>query len=77
MFLNYFTRRLPNFLILICVCFKTQDELERGDVPKSIQCYMNENGATEEDARKYIRFLISTMWKKMNEEAGSASSTFS
>jgi (-)-alpha-terpineol synthase len=45
-----------------------QDELERGDVPKSIQCYMNETGATEEDAREYIRCLISATWKKMNEE---------
>ncbi|KAC3748924.1 hypothetical protein FH972_027205 [Carpinus fangiana] len=55
----------------------SEDELERGDVPKSIQCYMNENSATEEDAREYIRSLISTTWKKMNEEAGAASSTFS
>ncbi|XP_059435511.1 myrcene synthase, chloroplastic-like [Corylus avellana] len=55
----------------------SKDELDRGDVPKSIQCYMNETGATEEDAREYIRSLISTMWKKMNEEVGSASSPFS
>ena len=45
-----------------------QDELERGDIPKSIQCYMNETGATKEDAREYIRCLISETWKKMNEE---------
>ncbi|XP_059433979.1 myrcene synthase, chloroplastic-like [Corylus avellana] len=55
----------------------SKDELERGDVPKSIQCYMNETGATEEDAREYIRSLIGTTWKKMNKEAGSASSPFS
>lgn len=29
---------------------------------------MNENGANEEDAREYIRSLISNMWKKINEE---------
>nr|POE74440.1 myrcene synthase, chloroplastic [Quercus suber] len=44
------------------------DELKRGDVPKSIQCYMNETGASEEDAREYIRCLISATWNKMNEE---------
>jgi (-)-alpha-terpineol synthase len=37
---------------------------------------MNENGATEEDARKYIRSLISNMWKKINEERA-ADSPFS
>ncbi|KAL1534748.1 cineole synthase 1, chloroplastic-like [Salvia divinorum] len=26
------------------------DEVERGDVPKSVQCYMNENNASEEEA---------------------------
>uniref|UniRef100_A0A7N2MKM7 Uncharacterized protein n=1 Tax=Quercus lobata TaxID=97700 RepID=A0A7N2MKM7_QUELO len=49
------------------------DELERGDVPKSIQCYMNETGASEEDAREYIRYLISKTWKKMNEERDATS----
>ncbi|KAK4572333.1 hypothetical protein RGQ29_030676 [Quercus rubra] len=43
------------------------DELKRGDVPKSIQCYMNETGASEEDAREYIRCMINATWKKMNE----------
>jgi (-)-alpha-terpineol synthase len=52
---------------------ETQHELERGDVPKSIQCYMNETGASEEDAREYIRSLISETWKKMNEEQASSS----
>ncbi|XP_041013560.1 myrcene synthase, chloroplastic-like [Juglans microcarpa x Juglans regia] len=52
------------------------DELERGDVPKSIQCYMNDTGASEEVAREYIRSLISTTWKNFNEERA-ASSPFS
>ncbi|KAL4595817.1 hypothetical protein ACB092_12G119100 [Castanea dentata] len=52
------------------------DELKRGDVPKSIQCYMNETGASEEEAREHIRFLISATWKKMNEDRA-ASSPFS
>nr|POF27249.1 myrcene synthase, chloroplastic [Quercus suber] len=53
--------------------FKKADELERGDVPKSIQCYMNETGAREEDAREYIRYLINETWKKMNEERDATS----
>ncbi|KAM7500245.1 hypothetical protein LguiA_024659 [Lonicera macranthoides] len=46
----------------------SQDEIKRGDNPKSIQCYMHETGASEEEARKYIHYLISETWKKMNEE---------
>ncbi|KAD1794287.1 hypothetical protein E3N88_42280 [Mikania micrantha] len=44
------------------------DELERGDVPKSIQCYMHESGATEMEAREYIKGLIMETWKKLNKE---------
>nr|GEU38929.1 R-linalool synthase QH1, chloroplastic-like [Tanacetum cinerariifolium] len=43
-------------------------ELERGDIPKSIQCYMHETGATEEKARAYIKSLIMEAWKKINKE---------
>lgn len=42
--------------------------MKRGDVPKLVQCYMNEIGASKEEARKYIRFLISETWKHMNDE---------
>ncbi|XP_077224958.1 alpha-terpineol synthase, chloroplastic-like [Tasmannia lanceolata] len=48
-------------------------EIERGDVPKSIQCYMHETGALESDSRKHIRGLISDTWKKMNKESVSCS----
>jgi len=44
------------------------DEMKRGDNPKSIQCYMYETGASEEDACKYIKYLIGETWKKMNED---------
>nr|ANO43014.1 terpene synthase 23 [Tripterygium wilfordii] len=44
----------------------SSDELKRGDVPKSIQCYMNETGACEEDARRYIKELMRKTWKKVN-----------
>ncbi|KAL6987006.1 lysase [Sarracenia purpurea var. burkii] len=43
------------------------DEMKRGDIPKSVQCYMNESGTSEEDAREHIKYLISESWKKMNE----------
>ncbi|XP_023512351.1 terpene synthase 10-like isoform X2 [Cucurbita pepo subsp. pepo] len=41
-------------------------ELERGDVPKSIQCYMNNMGASEKSAREHIKHLIDETWKKLN-----------
>ncbi|KAM7530147.1 hypothetical protein LguiB_033557 [Lonicera macranthoides] len=44
------------------------DELKRGDNPKSIQCYMHETGASEDEAREHIKYLISETWKKINEE---------
>ncbi|KAL4012924.1 hypothetical protein IC575_025070 [Cucumis melo] len=45
----------------------SSDELARGDVPKSIQCYMNDTGSSESDARKHIRHLIDETWKKLNK----------
>ncbi|KAK1556179.1 hypothetical protein Q3G72_000128 [Acer saccharum] len=46
----------------------SSDEMKRGDVPKSIQCYMHETGASEEEAREHIRGLINATWLKMNKE---------
>ncbi|PON54690.1 Squalene/phytoene synthase [Trema orientale] len=43
-------------------------ELQRGDNPKSIQCYMHEKGVSENDARQHIKSLISETWKQMNED---------
>ncbi|XP_058751554.1 myrcene synthase, chloroplastic-like [Vicia villosa] len=48
-------------------------ELETGDIPKSIQLYMNENDASETEAREYVKSLILTLWKKMNKEAHTSS----
>ncbi|KAL9456224.1 hypothetical protein AB3S75_005447 [Citrus x aurantiifolia] len=42
------------------------DELKRGDVWKSIQCYMHETGVSEELAREHIKDLMRQMWKKVN-----------
>ena len=47
---------------------KTHYELKRGDVPKAIQCYMNETGASEEDACEYVRYLICATRNKLNDE---------
>ncbi|KAL8042389.1 hypothetical protein ABFX02_09G047300 [Erythranthe guttata] len=44
------------------------DEMKRGDVPKSIECYMNESGVGREEAEEYVRCLINETWKEMNEE---------
>ncbi|XP_022845588.1 alpha-farnesene synthase-like [Olea europaea var. sylvestris] len=41
-------------------------ELERGDAPSSIQCYMREANVTEEEARDRIRNIITNSWKKIN-----------
>ncbi|KAL5568187.1 hypothetical protein UlMin_024762 [Ulmus minor] len=46
----------------------SSDEIERGDVPKSIQCYMHQSGASEEEARQHIKFLIGETWKQMNKD---------
>ncbi|RWR93579.1 alpha-thujene synthase [Cinnamomum micranthum f. kanehirae] len=42
-------------------------EVARGDVPKSIQCYMYEAGVSEGVARDHIKYLIAEAWKKLNE----------
>ncbi|MCD7447964.1 Sesquithujene synthase A [Datura stramonium] len=44
----------------------SSDELKRGDVLKSIQCYMNEKDTSEEEAREHINFLIKETWELMN-----------
>ncbi|CAK8534682.1 unnamed protein product [Lathyrus sativus] len=48
-------------------------EIETGDIPKSIQYYMNESEASEIQARDHIKFMICAIWKKMNKEAHNSS----
>ncbi|KAJ8460709.1 hypothetical protein OPV22_033635 [Ensete ventricosum] len=48
-------------------------ELERGDAPSSIQCYMLESGVPETAARKKIRELIKTSWRGINGDRSSSS----
>ncbi|XP_020591711.1 alpha-terpineol synthase, chloroplastic-like isoform X2 [Phalaenopsis equestris] len=45
-----------------------QDELQRGDVPKSIQCYMMEANVSESVAREHMKYLIEKYWKLLNYE---------
>ncbi|XP_023513293.1 terpene synthase 10-like [Cucurbita pepo subsp. pepo] len=45
----------------------SSDEAERGEVAKSLQCYMNDTGASEHEARRYIKDLINQSWKKLNK----------
>ncbi|XP_062014491.1 probable terpene synthase 9 [Rosa rugosa] len=51
----------------------SKPEGERGDVVKSIQCYMEEKGVSEEEAQDYIKGLISYSWKKINQESAKTS----
>ncbi|XP_028771245.1 terpene synthase 10-like [Neltuma alba] len=44
-----------------------------GDIPKSVECYMNETGASEADTHKHINSLICETWKKLNEEVSNSS----
>ncbi|KAL0418493.1 UNVERIFIED_CONTAM: (+)-epi-alpha-bisabolol synthase [Sesamum radiatum] len=46
----------------------TMDELKRGDNPKSIQCYMHDTGCCEEDSRSFIKNLIGSTWRKINND---------
>ncbi|KAG7547273.1 Terpene synthase N-terminal domain [Arabidopsis suecica] len=44
------------------------DEMARGDSPKSIQCYMYETRASEEEARGHMQSMISDSWDVINSD---------
>ncbi|KAI3911158.1 hypothetical protein MKW92_001461 [Papaver armeniacum] len=48
--------------------FRLADDLgtSKGDVAKSVQCYMHETGVSESIAREHMQHLISASWEKMN-----------
>ncbi|KAL2475542.1 cineole-1 [Abeliophyllum distichum] len=63
------TIRLPALVVRLMNDLGTSsDEIKRGDVPKSIQCYMHDTGCSEEDARDHIKYIIDVTWKKMNKD---------
>lgn len=51
-------------------------ELERGDAPSSILCYMREANIGEEAAREHVRTMLRETWEKINGECLSNNSTF-
>ncbi|KAK8273635.1 hypothetical protein V6Z11_D10G019900 [Gossypium hirsutum] len=68
-----FLESYPDLLYWSSVIFRLQDdlgtssdELKRGDVAKSIQCYMHENGVSEEVAHEHVKNLMREAWKKVN-----------
>ncbi|KAJ4980365.1 hypothetical protein NE237_031202 [Protea cynaroides] len=65
----------PSMILRLCNDLGTSAaELERGDNPSSILCYMKEAGVSEERAREHIKGMIVESWKKMNENCISYSS---
>ncbi|CAK9159816.1 unnamed protein product [Ilex paraguariensis] len=42
-------------------------EIARGDVPKSIQCYMFEEKVSEEQAYRHMKSLIISSWSNLND----------
>ncbi|MED6208429.1 hypothetical protein PIB30_045002 [Stylosanthes scabra] len=50
-----------------------QRESDNGDTLKLIQCYMNETGASEDNAKEHIKSMLSLTWKKLNKEACNSS----
>ncbi|XP_051146863.1 geraniol synthase, chloroplastic-like [Andrographis paniculata] len=44
-------------------------EMERGDVPKSVECYMKEAGVSRKEAEEKIWQLTDEAWKGLNQEA--------
>ncbi|KAF3772787.1 hypothetical protein EJ110_NYTH54240 [Nymphaea thermarum] len=52
----------------------SKDEIQRGDVPKCIQCYMREKGVLEEAARQYVEGLLRNSWKELHKECTEATS---
>ncbi|KAM7525537.1 hypothetical protein LguiA_015439 [Lonicera macranthoides] len=59
--------RWPSMILRLTDDLATSsDELKRGDVPKSIQCYMHDTGACEKEAREHVKHLISETLKKVN-----------
>ncbi|KAH7666198.1 (-)-alpha-terpineol synthase protein, partial [Dioscorea alata] len=52
------------------------EEVNRGDVNKSIQCYMHEKGVSETISREYVKDLIRETWKELNTNFFTMSSPF-
>nr|WKC16863.1 terpene synthase 2 [Freesia hybrid cultivar] len=79
--LQCYNQLSPNLLFHSSVIVRLVDdlatstaELERGDVPKAIQCYMKQNRVSEEVAREKIKEMIVSTWEKLNGDLIATSS---
>ncbi|CAK7345763.1 unnamed protein product [Dovyalis caffra] len=68
-----YLEEFPNVIRWSCIIVRllddlatSSDEQKRGDAPKSIQCYMHDTGASEEEAYDHIRNVVFETWKKIN-----------
>ncbi|KAI9085911.1 hypothetical protein K1719_031988 [Acacia pycnantha] len=48
-------------------------ERKTGDIPSAIQLYMNDSGASEEEAIQHIKCLIYKTWQKINQQVATSS----
>nr|XP_017242609.1 PREDICTED: (R)-limonene synthase 1-like [Daucus carota subsp. sativus] len=69
-----FIEGLPDIVRLACEILRLADdygtssaELKRGDVPSSIQCYMSDNGVSEDVAREQMMDLMRKKWTQVNK----------
>ncbi|CAN0914661.1 Probable terpene synthase 12 [Linum grandiflorum] len=61
--------RWPSVIFRLCNDLATSpEEIARGETVNAISCYMNENGVSEEKARKHLKSMIDQAWKNMNQE---------
>lgn len=61
------TKLAPNNIFSFSLLFE-QAEVERGDAPSSIMCYMAEANVTEEIATDHMKEIIGGAWRKINME---------
>ncbi|CAH8316978.1 unnamed protein product [Eruca vesicaria subsp. sativa] len=66
-------RSSANILRLANDLATSAEEMARGDSPKSVQCYMYETGANEDEARKQMQCMISDSWDVINSAAHTSS----
>ncbi|KAK5772223.1 probable terpene synthase 9 [Gossypium arboreum] len=65
---------LPSLITRLLDDLSTSEvEMERGEAINSIQCYMIQEGVSEEEARDHIKDLISDLWKKLNKSVAHSS----
>ncbi|RWV82211.1 hypothetical protein GW17_00056305 [Ensete ventricosum] len=62
-----------NISCMSLMSFVLQAELARGDVSKSIQCYMHERNVSEDVAREKLREMIRVNWRALNGDRTSSS----